>query len=78
MRAGEVELYTFRQLVCNMVPVYIVCVNSATATIPLGSLARQPFHFRFGGKGTSGHFRQVLVGTAEMLAEPIRLHSGQL
>ena len=25
------------------------------------SLARQPFHFRFGGKGTSGHFRQVLV-----------------
>ena len=42
------------------------------------SFARQPFHFRFGGKGTSGHFRQVLVGTAEMLAEPIRLHSGQL
>ena len=42
------------------------------------SLARQPFRFRFGGKGTSGHFRQVLVGTADMLAEPIRLHSGQL
>ena len=27
---------TFRQLVCIMVPVYIVCVNNATATIPLG------------------------------------------
>ena len=27
----------------------------------LASLARQLFHFRFGGKGTSGHFRQVLV-----------------
>ena len=42
------------------------------------SLARQPFHSGLGGKGTSGHFRQVLVGTAGMLAEPISMHSSQL
>ena len=56
----------------------IHCVGGWRVDYMHASLARQPFRFRFGGKGTSGHFRQVLVGTAEMLAEPIRLHSGQL
>ena len=39
----------------------VLCVCACVHVCVEVSLARQPFHFRFGGKGTSGHFRQVLV-----------------
>ena len=39
------------------------------------SFTRQMVDYVIGAKGISGDFRQVLVGTARMLAEPIRLLS---
>ena len=39
------------------------------------SLVLQMFDYTIGEKRTSSDFQQVVVGTARILADPIRLHS---